>query len=161
MFGKISFQFFCIKAATEHWHTVRFLGLIKTSAWLLSLIAPLGDPWVASTSTLRLKWMFTSPNDYLSQCWVNASVLSAAKVTHTLTETRARTSAPLNLKATHLQLVIVPLCSMDAAQCPSPEWRCLDFLFYFKLNIGLSESPKTIQELEGKYPSCLLCEHEC
>lgn len=86
----------CDKALTN---TVRFFGLIKTSASLLSPIAPLGDPWVASTSTLRLKWMFTSPNDYLSQCWVNASALFAAKVTHTHTETRPQTSAsvePLN-----------------------------------------------------------------
>lgn len=82
----------CDKVLTN---TVSFLGLIKTSAWLLSLIAPLGDPWVASTSTLRLKWMFTSPNDYLSQCWVNASALSAAKVTHTHTETRPQTSVPV------------------------------------------------------------------
>lgn len=59
--------------------------LIKTSASLFSLITPHKDPWVASMSTLRLKWMFTSPNDYLSPCWVNAtaSVLSAAQVTHT------------------------------------------------------------------------------
>lgn len=77
-------------------NTVRvFWGLIKTSAWLLSPIAPLGDPWVASTSTLRLKWMFTSPNDYLSRCWVNASALSATEVTHTHTETRPQASALL------------------------------------------------------------------
>lgn len=80
----------CDKALTN---TVSFFRLIKTSASLLSLIAPLRDPWVASTSTLRLKWMFTSPNDYLSQCWVNASALFAAKVTHTHTETRPQTSA--------------------------------------------------------------------
>lgn len=55
--------------------------IIKPSASLCSLITPHKDPWVASVSTLRLKWMFTSPNDYLSRHWVNAtaSVLSAAR----------------------------------------------------------------------------------
>lgn len=63
--------------------------LIKTSASLRSLITPHKDPWVASMSTLRLKWMFTSPNDYLSHCWVNvaASVLSTTRLACTLSHT--------------------------------------------------------------------------
>lgn len=57
------------------------LRLIKTSVSLCSLITPHKDPWVASMSTLRLKWMFTSPNDYLSRCWVNAAASLLVGVT--------------------------------------------------------------------------------
>lgn len=65
--------------------------LIKTSASLPSLLTPHRDPWVASVSMLRLKWMFASPNDYLSQCWVNALALFARL--HTLTQRRDLTVA--------------------------------------------------------------------
>lgn len=71
------------------------LRLIKTSVSLCSLITPHKDPWVASMSTFRLKWMFTSPNDYLSQCWVNAtaSVLSTTRWGYT-ESCRDETSSP-------------------------------------------------------------------
>lgn len=71
--------------------------LIKISASLCSLITPHKDPWVASMSTLRLKWMFTSPNDYLSQSWVNAtaSVPFATRWGYTHTDTRPQSEVLL------------------------------------------------------------------
>lgn len=115
------------------------LRLIKTSVSLCSLITPHKDPWVASMSTFRLKWMFTSPNDYLSQCWVNATASVLSTTTASVLSTtrwgytescRDETSSPglctgCLTTQDYLQVVIILLCVMI---CWTP-WRLGSTLF--------------------------------